>query len=357
MKPPPQQIPTIPPNVAGADLVAILNDRIRRINGLIGTTEVTSTTNNTVVINTPSGSATIAPPSVFGTHQDRLQTATDTYPAGTFFLETDRGVMYQLQPIGGGAVWKYFSGTMAATLANKPSDLSGNDAGFLFRATDYTRVWRWTGAAWTRAPGERPTREFIYAAENPGTGWQLCDGSAGVTYTKDDATTATMTMPNETAGTYRKGGGAYSSTTNAGTTPAISGSTAAVSAGTPAGTIAWPAGVPTFSGNALGTHQHHLPFNFSAFGGAAVWYGGSYGTSGSFGGTASHAASADASTRAQELSEAVSAGTPSGTIAWPAGVPTFSGSALGTHSHGAGTLALASIAEPNNVVMLPYMKL
>lgn len=37
--------------------------------------------------------------------------------------------------------------------------------------------------------------------------------------------------------------------------------------------------------------------------------------------------------------------TPSGSVAWPASVPTFTGSAMATHSHGAGTLADATSAS------------
>lgn len=66
----------------------------------------------------------------------------------------------------------------------------------------------------------------------------------------------------------------------------VSGTSTSTSGGTPAGTVS----TPTFTGNALGTHNHTLPANV----------------------------------------DAASAGTPAGTIS----TPTFTGNALGNHTHG-----------------------
>jgi len=166
--------------------------------------------------------------------------------------------------------------------------------------------------------------------------------------------------------------------TPAGTNSALaftgsSASTNNVSAGTPAGTInslsftgnawsapaiAWPAGVPThtgttasFTGNALATHAHELPFH----GGTTPRVTAGYGTGTSIAGVRSLTNAAQTTAQAVLLSQAITAGTPSGsvsitsqgTIAWPAGIPTigaytpvgtitapiFTGSALGTHGH------------------------
>jgi hypothetical protein len=115
--------------------------------------------------------------------------------------------------------------------------------------------------------------------------------------------------------------------------------TSAVSAGTPAGTnnapaISWPAGVPTFAGSAMGTHSHGAGTLADATSGTTVKLFTASGSGAS-------AATLSGSTAA------VSAGTPVGTVAWPAGVPTqaaptFAGSALATHTHtdtAAGTVA------------------
>lgn len=137
-------------------------------------------------------------------------------------------------------------------------------------------------------------------------------------------------------------------------TPA--GTNAAVSAGTPAGTnsaptftgnawtppaIAWPAGVPTFTGNAITfteviNHTHAVTSVGSAATGSTTNLTGASDTS-STTATAANPAGGVASFQK----------TPAGTVAWPAGVPTigaytpagsvsaptFTGSALGTHTH------------------------
>lgn len=107
---------------------------------------------------------------------------------------------------------------------------------------------------------------------------------------------------------------------------------------TPSGTIAWPAGVPThtgtaasFTGNALGTHAHELPLH----GGTTPRITAGYGTGTSIAGTRALTNTAQTTAQAVLLSQAISAGTPSGTVtitnqgsvAWPAGVPTLSGAA------------------------------
>lgn len=98
--------------------------------------------------------------------------------------------------------------------------------------------------------------------------------------------------------------------------------------------VAWPASVPThsgtaasFSGNALGTHAHELPLH----GGTTPRITGGYGTGTSIAGTRSLTNAGQTTAQAVLLSQAVSGGTPAGTItvtnqgavAWPASVPTI----------------------------------
>lgn len=94
---------------------------------------------------------------------------------------------------------------------------------------------------------------------------------------------------------------------------------------TPAGAISWPAGVPTFSGSALGTHQHELPFQLPTTTSIRQTAVGTFGTGTSRAATATITTTANTTSAAVALSEAKSAGTPAGTVAWPAGVPTFAG--------------------------------
>lgn len=108
--------------------------------------------------------------------------------------------------------------------------------------------------------------------------------------------------------------------------PTKSATSSAVSAGTPSGTNSAPTftgtpTTPTFTGSALGTHQHSVTPNTRGTVCVA---------------TCNCTTSTAANTAAN--SSLVSAGTPAGTISQitPAGTnsaPTFTGDALGTHSH------------------------
>jgi len=213
----------IPTQADGEDLVRLINARMRDIS--IALDELRPKPAVRLGPGAPPVSISIA-----DTHSVRSAANPNAYELGAIFFETDRHLLYQLQG-STTRVWVYMAGVMADTLANKPTGLGTTDKGLLVEATDYKRVFRWTGSAWERAPGERPTREFCYFAENPGTGWHLCDGSASITYTKADATTGTMTLPDE-RGYYRKGGTSYTGTGNAATTPSITGTTASESSHT-----------------------------------------------------------------------------------------------------------------------------
>lgn len=81
------------------------------------------------------------------THANRLTNyAAANYPSGTLFYETDRGVIYVVRA----SAWHYAVGTQLSTAANRPSDLAGNDTGYLFLATDTLNQYEWSGAAWVQ---------------------------------------------------------------------------------------------------------------------------------------------------------------------------------------------------------------
>lgn len=142
----------------------------------------------------------------------------------------------------------------------------------------------------------------------------------------------------------------------------------AVGAGTPTGTVAWPAGVPTFTGTSstvVVNHTHtisitdpghtHTQSVNSGTTGASSGYTPDTSTSTS---TTSGYSTASATTGITASSANPGGGsanyTPAGTNAWPAGVPTFSGSALGTHSHGlTGSSAAVSGGTPAGTVSAP----
>ncbi len=153
--------------------------------------------------------------------------------------------------------------------------------------------------------------------------------------------TGTVAAPAFT-GTSAIATSAVSAGTPAGTNnaPVFTGSgvtSGATSAGTPAGTNS----APTFSGSALSNHSHELPFIkvAGATGQLAMVASSIFGTGTSRAPESISAAPTSNTTPAAvELSQAVSAGTPAGTVT----APTFTGSALATHTHtvtAAGTVA------------------
>lgn len=149
---------------------------------------------------------------------------------------------------------------------------------------------------------------------------------------------------------------------------------------TPSGTIAWPVGVPTFTGAALGTHAHELPWQIATTTTIRQIAVATFGTGTSRAATAvSASGTANTTSAAVALSQAVSAGTPTGTVAWPAGVPTLTGSsgtvpaqtiswpagvptltgaALGTHQHtitAGGTVSQPTFTGDATSVVQPYI--
>jgi hypothetical protein len=130
----------------------------------------------------------------------------------SFTLETALAFSHtaaQAHRVGVGPEWVYLHGMHEATLGQIPTDLTLSDGGFLFRSTDYDRIWRWTGTAWERAPGELPTLFVGLFCEAPGTGWKLLDGNGNpFTYTKADGTTGTVTIE-DAQGYYPKMAAAF----------------------------------------------------------------------------------------------------------------------------------------------------
>lgn len=85
------------------------------------------------------------PSATVGTHAQRLTTSA---VLGTFWIETDRTVLYAGEPSGSATVWVYVSGAYFATFSNRPTDLGTTDAGFFFWATDRLQLFEWNGTVW-----------------------------------------------------------------------------------------------------------------------------------------------------------------------------------------------------------------
>ena len=156
-------------------------------------------------------------------------------------------------------------------------------------------------------------------------GWVLCNGANGTPDLRDRFVVgaANGADPGATGG--------VASVTPAGSVsaPVFTGtaaiSTSAVTAGTPAGTIS----TPTFTGNALATHQHELPLQNVSGTVQRFTAAATFGTGTSRAAVSTVTTTANTTSAAVALSQAIGAGTPAGTVS----TPTFTGNALATHSH------------------------
>lgn len=256
-----------------------------------------------------------------------------TYPAASYpdwlYFETDTLVLY----VSVAGFWQYAAGSYSRTqaqLAAYAATLGVPDAGTLAWVSDYAHMLKWTGAAWTRGPGDPEHSDTFWAfgAAPSDTGWHACDGTVGVHFLKYDGTLGTRTLPNTAGGSaYMLLGAAYSATITAATVPIFAGAldtTSAVSAGTPAGTVSQP----TFTGNTLANHHHDAPV---AVVGTTGYVLNIFGVGGNYSAQAKFTVAADSTgslSGCQTSTESIGL-TPAGTVSQP----TFTGNALGTHSH------------------------
>lgn len=164
------------------------------------------------------------------THDNRLALyPAENSPVGTLFWETDRTVLYVVTETAGVRSWSYSAGMYSTTFANRPTDLSTADVGFLYMPSVYIHICRWSGSGWAITDGGGGY--IVDAIVALGAGWILCDGTA-TTYLAlsgaDLAETAfTPTDENSgVAGVYHESIAVYSGTINAAAAPGIAGSTA-----------------------------------------------------------------------------------------------------------------------------------
>lgn len=163
--------------------------------------------------------------------------------------------------------------------------------------------------------------DFDAAEETGGAKTVICAG-----------TVSQPTFTGSALGTHLHGTGTYAASAHAGTAvadhtytpagtvaaPVFTGSSGTVSAQT----ISWPAGVPTFAGSALATHQHELPMQNVSGTVQRFTAPATFGTGTSRAAVSTVTTTGNTTSSAVALSEAKTAGTPAGTVAWPAGVPT-----------------------------------
>ena len=87
----------------------------------------------------------------YDTHVNRLNTQAQSMPDCMLWFESDRAtVFYQSRtaPQQTTRGWFYAGGIYAALKKYQPTDLAGNDLGFLFLALDEKQFYRWDGSAW-----------------------------------------------------------------------------------------------------------------------------------------------------------------------------------------------------------------
>ena len=151
----------------------------------------------------------------------------DTYP-GLLYFETDREVFYLSAMVGNIWTWIYVGGTMKCKQSGIPADLGSNDRYFVVNVTDYRHKLIWGkedstvaySAGWDFESGDGGSnfKQDFFAA--PGTGWHLCDGTAGVSYLKSDGTLGSLNLPNLSGSpAYIKSGAAYTGSINSATVP------------------------------------------------------------------------------------------------------------------------------------------
>lgn len=85
---------------------------------------------------------------------------------------------------------------LAGTLSpdTRPTGLTAADVGFLFHATDFDRLYRWSGAGWEDAPSSPPRGMVAYFLGSAPAGWAACDGRAAEQSTSP-GTLAAVSLP------------------------------------------------------------------------------------------------------------------------------------------------------------------
>lgn len=265
---------------------------------------------------------------ITGTHAIRLSTyPASSYQVGTIFYETDRMVEYVISNSTGTNQWVYAAGMFATTFAGRPTDLGANDAGFLLWITVQNHVFRWSGAAWAFTDsGSGYITGFVAAP--PGTGWQLCDGTATdyVVISGADLALTAFTTPDEitTPGVFHKSAAAYTGAINAASAPGISGSVGNITATNNATGTGITANLAATN---VTVTQHTVAQNVAV--GVATW---------------SFPLQADAA-------HAVNDPTHTHTISDPGHNHTQN-----AHNHGVGSLAVDATGLPRNLALIPYFR-
>lgn len=128
----------------------------------------------------------------------------------------DRGFLFIASDFGehvwrkGATQWELLEGVggpMRGTLSPDQKPAAGTletanitSVGFRFFSTDFDREYRFDGVAYADSPGQPMRGQIVYFTSGilPGTGWALCDNTAGVARSTSTGGTTTFTTPDIT---------------------------------------------------------------------------------------------------------------------------------------------------------------
>lgn len=141
------------------------------------------------------------------THAHRINYAAAAYDGWWYWEtsnsipDTDRTSLY----LSVNGIWEYVGCEMqdaSSTLANLPTDLGSDDAGFCYRNSFFDRLWEWNGSAWHYADGGLGAGAQVatISSLSPPSGglWQACDGSS-VACALDNATITNLSASDTSA--------------------------------------------------------------------------------------------------------------------------------------------------------------
>lgn len=186
--------------------------------------------------------------------------------SGMIFEATDQGCQAWIKEYTSNA-WKLLAGwgePLAGALSSIISP-STDDVGFLYRATDFDRVYRWTGSAWQDAPGQPRRGMMVFATADLGTGWHVCDGSS-VTGSTSSGGTTSVTLPNFNTGLFPRANSSAGGTGGAAThVHAVDPPSATSGADSGSGTV-----VQSGTGTTVAAHTHTHDTDIGSFNSASA---------------------------------------------------------------------------------------
>jgi hypothetical protein len=129
-------------------------------------------------------------PSLYGPHSNRPDAS--GVVEGTLYLETDRGLLYQLQLVSSVKRWVYIAGVMQGMFLGRPlaSSLQSGDTGLFYHASDNGQVYKFTYPAWSVLNLRGGTIEGTHANRLTGGRYDAENLVVGTKFLETDRTVA-----------------------------------------------------------------------------------------------------------------------------------------------------------------------